>query len=215
MVGLVSEEDCLVTLEGGGRDVLSARLIEVRGSGDAHEERAMTLAHTLCNPNLRIIVRIEERAGAWATIYGSTITREIARVVPAARLTVEAGGMGLMIEHDIQAHYDAVFNLLKAMGMYPGSPKVPAKEIIEIEENARVFPRRSGFWKRWVDAGAWVKAGDRLAAVLDELGTEIEALVAPFHGIILYIRGFGLVNPLASRQNPRYGVNVGRYAKPS
>ncbi|HEV2356273.1 MAG TPA: hypothetical protein VGZ23_01465, partial [bacterium] len=73
-------------------------------------------------------------------------------------------------------------------------------------ESTRIMPTKRGFWERQVDIGARVKGGQHLASVLDERGDEIERLVAPFAGIVLYLRGFGLVDPLSPKLGHRYGA---------
>lgn len=211
IVPVISSDDVLFNLHGGGRTVLSARLIEVRGTGDEIEERCMELARIACNPNLRIVARIEERSGVWAELYKGTILREIFREVPVARLTFESGGMGRLEERDILAHYDGILNVLKHLRMYPGSTKDPDGEILTTHENVRVMPTIRGFWRRHVDVADRVSKGQLLATVLSDGGDEIEHLHSPYdEGIILYVRGFGLVDPLSSKLSDQYGVNLGK-----
>jgi predicted deacylase len=208
---LLSSEDCIFNLHGGGRTVLCARLIELRGTGDAAEERCAKLSEAACNPNLNIIARIEERTGEWASTYRGTLLRELAGKAPAACITIEAGGLGRLDDRDILAHYDGIFNVLIELEMYRGRAKKPAGNIIKTAESTRVMPTKRGFWKRHIDIGARVREGQHLASVLDEKGNEIERLVAPFTGIVLYLRGFGLVDPLSHKLGHRYGINMGRY----
>jgi len=120
-------------------------------------------------------------------------------------------GLGQLDERDILSHYDAIMNVMIDLGMYRGHSKKPAGEIIKTMENVRVMPTKRGFWKRYVDIGAKVASGQHLASVLNVRGDEVERLVAPFTGIVLYLRGFGLVDPMSHKLGHRYGINVGRY----
>jgi predicted deacylase len=207
----LSLQDCIFNLHGGGRTVLCARVIELRGTGDAAEARCLKLSEAACNPNLNIIARIEEQKGEWAATYRGTLMREFAdKAVPA--ITIEAGGLGRLDDRDILAHYDGIFNVLVELEMYKGHAKKPAPSIIKTTESTRIMPTKRGFWKLHVDIGARVSEGQHLASVLDERGNEIERLSAPFAGIILYLRGFGLVDPLSHKLGHRYGINMGRYS---
>ena len=211
LVAQVSPDDCLLALEGAGRTTMAARLIEVPGTGDAVEERCMRLAETACNPHLRIIARIEERRGDWERIYGGSLFREIVKHVPVARLTIESGSMGTLDEADVLAHCHAVTNILGFLGMYSVERVPPPGPITRTVQNVRILPHRRGFWLRKVGAGEVVDEGQLLAVVVNEVGEAVEQLYAPFRGIILYIRGFGRVDPLSSKLAHWYGINVARY----
>lgn len=211
---VLDQDDVLFNLHGGGRTVLSANLIELRGTADEAEQRSFELAQMAVNPNLRIISRIDEREGPWAKTYRGTLMRELYLHTPIARLTLECGGMGRLRAEDIQAHYDAFANVMKGLDMIEGDPVRPGGEVIHTVENVRVMPSHRGLWLQQVDVGAPVSRDQVVAEVVDIYGDTVEQLRSPFDGLVLYTRGHGTVDPLSYRLGDRYGTNIARHPDP-
>lgn len=209
----ISEEDVILNLHGGGRTVLAARLIEVRGTGDEHEERSVELARVACNPNLRIVARVDEQTGPWATTYRGTLLRELYQEVNTVRLTIEAGGLGRLDSRDIRAHYNAIYNVLCHSGLVDDRPTAPQEEVIFTKENVRVAATKRGLWIPHVEVGEYVKEQSTLAQIVDIYGQELEVLRSPFDGIVLYLRGYGVIDPESASLTQRYGANVGKIVK--
>jgi predicted deacylase len=207
----LAPDDLIVSLHGGGRTLYSAGLIEVSGTGDEREQKSMELAQAACNPNLGIIARIEERSGPWATLYRGTLNRELGDAAPMRCITIEAGGLGRLTSEDLSAHYDGIRNVMFSAGMLDGKPLAPRDEIIITRENLRLNPTHRGFWLAHVQIRERVEKDALLAEVVDIYGKVLEQIRSPFDGLVLYMRGYGLVDPESSSLGDRYGVNVARY----
>ena len=210
MTKIMQEEDIVLSLHGGGKFVRAAGLIEIHGTGDKIEERSMELAMMACNPDLSIIVRIEERTGTWVELYKGNLTRELYKSMSVAPLTIEAGGLGLMDERDIRGTFYAIMNVLRGVGMVNGQPKAPFNDVVITKENTRVFPKSRGFWLPNVKAGDQILKDTLIASVVDIYGKAQEELRAPYDGIVLYMRGYGVVDPLSSKLQDIYGSNIGK-----
>lgn len=210
MIEEISEDDAVLALHGGGRAHRAASLIQVRGTGDTLEAASMELARAGCNPNLNIVVRIEERSGPWATIYQGTLGRALHEIRRVRYLVPEAGGATLLALQDVQAHYDCICNVLKTMGMLEGALALPQRRVIYVKDNVRVFPTQRGFWLSQVEAGQRVGANDLIAEVVDIYGNVREELRSPFDGLVLYQRICGVVDPESGRLGDRYGANIGK-----
>lgn len=206
----MKEDDLVLSLHGGGSSVRAARLIEVHGTGDEIEERGMELARIACNPDLSVIVNINEREGPWVNIYKGYLTRELYRETGVAPITIEAGGLGMMNPRDIRAHSNGILNVMRGTGMLEGRPIPPREEIVTTYRNERVVPSVKGFWLRSAEAGEMVAQNQEIAQVVDIYGEELENLRSPFDGIVLYMREYGVVDPLSSRLHEIYGANIGR-----
>lgn len=205
----LTADDIVLSLHGGGRSARAAGLIEIHGTGDKIEERGLELAKMACNPDLSIIVRIEERQGKWVDLYKGNLTRELYQFMPVAPLTIEAGGMGLMRERDIQGTCQAIINVLQGTGSLPGKPIPPEDDIIVTKENQRVFPTSRGFWLPNVEAGSLIEKEQLIAKVVNIYGHELELLKSPIDGVVLYMRGFGVIDPWSSKLQDVYGSNIG------
>lgn len=99
----------------------------------------------------------------------------------------EAGGCGLLEPAEVDRQLRGVTNALRTVGMLPGepSPPPPAQRLVE----RFIWPRSrtAGWWQAETQTGAEVKAGERLGAVLDPFGDELEVITAPEPGVVLFV----------------------------
>lgn len=205
-----TDEDVVLDLHGGGRFVMSASLIEMSETGNGLDDRQMELAETACNPWMNIIVRTG-KAGPWKNLYAGTFGRELHTVKAIPCIGFEVGGLSQGNEEHIQAHLQAMLNIMSRLDMYSKHELRKAESIIKITENARVQPENRGFWKPKVKARDKVTKGQLIAIVEDSNASEIETLHSPYSGLVLYMRGNALVDPLSGNHSLRYGANVGEY----
>lgn len=214
MLPLMTPDDVVLNIHGGGRTTVAARLIEVRATEDEVETKSLELARAACNPDLDIIVKIREgnpsAPGPWAALYKGTFLTELHATVQAARITIESGGLGRLDSRDVNAHYSAFCNVLRYMEMVRGEPIRPTGGISIIPANVRVTPCRRGFWFRETSVRARLREGAPIARVCDIYGDTIEDVVAPFDCIVLYLRERGVINPESGSHSDRFGANVGR-----
>jgi predicted deacylase len=112
--------------------------------------------------------------------------------IPAT--VIEAGGGGRCVESHVQLHLRAATNLMKYLDMLEGEPELPKRwTFVEVNQQSPVSV--GGFFHPRAEAGATVRQGDTMAQVADLWGQEIERLVAPYDGIILFIRQTPSVQP--------------------
>lgn len=78
-------------------------------------------------------------------------------------------------------------NALRAVGMLPGDPDPPPPRQRLVERFVWLRSATGGWWQADIGAGDDVAAGDRLGAVLDPFGDELETITAPEPGVVLFL----------------------------
>jgi len=104
-----------------------------------------------------------------------------------AAVTAEAGGCGLLDPVEVDRHVRGLGNALRAVSMLPGEPDPPPAEQQLVERFVWLRCAEPGWWQAEAGAGARVAAGDRLGAVLDPFGDELEVITAPEPGVVLFL----------------------------
>jgi predicted deacylase/ketosteroid isomerase-like protein len=132
----------------------------------------------------------EARYDALARGFGlSTLWRDTARVFPQDAVThfsaagipaflVEVGGGQPLDPADLRLQADAVRNFLRAAGILPGTPRIPASHTI-LTGYRIVTNARGGFFEAAVKAGDRVREGSVLGTITDAYGDVVETLRAP------------------------------------
>lgn len=109
-------------------------------------------------------------------------------------ILVELGQQGRSDSTDIDQAVRGVLNVLKSQKILPGTP-VPSKAPQRFSGTTGLNFTKSGIWYPNVKTGALVRKGDALGTVKDLLGTELEKLIAPEEGIVLYMSAAPPANP--------------------
>ncbi len=116
---------------------------------------------------------------------GTTSAAAAAAGIPA--VTAEAGGCGLLESAEVERHVRGLQNALSAAGMLPGEPEPPPPGQRLVERFVWLRSATGGWWRADVGAGDEVAAGDRLGAILDPFGDELETITAPEPGVVLFL----------------------------
>jgi uncharacterized protein len=116
---------------------------------------------------------------------GTTSAAAAAAGIPA--VTAEAGGCGLLEPAEVVRHVRGLQNALRAVGMLPGEPDPPPPDQRLVERFVWFRSAAAGWWQADVGAGDVVAAGDRLGAILDPFGDELEMITAPEPGVVLFL----------------------------
>ncbi len=99
----------------------------------------------------------------------------------------EAGGCGLLEPAEVDRQVRGLTNALRTVGMLDGepAPPPPGQRLVK----RFIWPRTAaaGWWEAETRAGAEVEAGERLGAVLDPFGDELEVITAPEAGVVLFL----------------------------
>jgi uncharacterized protein len=119
------------------------------------------------------------------TLGGTTSAAAAAAGIAA--ITAEAGGCGLLEQADVDRHIRGLASALRAIGMLGGEPDPPPADQQMVERFVWLRCGSAGWWQAKVEAGAVVAAGDRLGAVLDPFGDELETVTAPEPGVVLFL----------------------------
>jgi hypothetical protein len=135
---------------------------------------------------------------------GSIGTRTGAAGLPT--LTLEAGGEGRLLQEPIDRMAQALFNVLRHLGVLPGAPvRNPGQQFV-VRGNW-IRPRHGGVLYAGVRPLQRVRRGDLLGTVRDLFGRTVEELRAPVDGIIIGVRTYGVV------ATGQYFCNVGELAE--
>lgn len=126
------------------------------------------------------------------TGYSGALTLQTAAIgVPS--LMIELGGGGRIWPEFVEIGVDGSRNVLKHLGMLPGSAvTVEQKQWIGTSSQ---WPRpvEGGWWEQVVELGQIVEAGQTVGYVRDAFGQVIEELSAPFRSVIYDIRNTAMV----------------------
>jgi uncharacterized protein len=124
---------------------------------------------------------------------GTTSAAAAAAGIPA--ITAEAGGCGLLESAEVERHVRGLQNALRAVDLLPGEPDPPPDDQRHVERFVWLRSATGGWWQADAGAGDEVAAGDRLGAILDPFGDELEAITAPEPGVVLFLTTSPAVAP--------------------
>jgi predicted deacylase len=102
-------------------------------------------------------------------------------------IIAEVGGCGLLEPHAVEAHLAGVHNALRAVGMLEGSVTPSPIPQYRSEDFRWMRCRDAGWWQSEVTVGEMVESGQRLGAIQDPYGDEIEQIIAPLPGAIGFL----------------------------
>jgi predicted deacylase len=174
---LIVPSDALIDLHGG--DMVEALEPFSLYDGSPVEETARAIAIAFGLPYL---VRTEREGAA---IAGTTSAA--AADVGVAGITAEVGGCGLLEADAVAAHVRGCRNVMRRLEMLDGDEEPPAKPLRFVERFVWLRCRDAGWWQPDVRVGQEIAAGERLGAVLDPFGDELEVVTAPEDGVPLFI----------------------------
>jgi uncharacterized protein len=174
---LISPADELIDLHGG--DMVEALEPFALYDGSPVEDTARAMAFAF---GLPYIVRTEREG---APIGGTTSAA--AADVGVAGITAEVGGCGLLEADAVAAHVLGCRNTMRELGMLEGGAEPAARPQHMVERFVWLRCREGGWWQPSVRVGQEVAAGERLGAVLDPFGDELEVIAAPEAGVPLFI----------------------------
>ncbi len=104
-----------------------------------------------------------------------------------AAIVAEAGGCGLLEPEAVQLHLAGLRNALRAVGMLEGPVAPPTASQFLSEDFRWLRCADAGWWQAEVAVGEMVESGQRLGAILDPFGDEVEEILAPLPGAIGFL----------------------------
>ena len=171
---LISGSDLLIDLHGG--DLVETLEPFTLFDASPVADRAEALARAY---GLRYVIRGPEQR-----IEGTTSAAAADAGIPG--ITPEAGGCGLMEEDAIRAHTDGLANALRQAGMLDGEP-ARRGDLRMVTRFIWLRAAEAGWWAADVAAGDEVNSGQRLGAMRDLAGEELEVVTAPEDGVVLFL----------------------------
>lgn len=161
-----------------GEDV--TRGIFVYNTEDKALFNRMVELASLYNPALIETTSISGNTGEAVNLYG----------VPC--LMIESGAPYPIREKDVQYHFDGAVNVLRHLGMLEG-PATHYDPPVD-PPSQRLWATMGGVWRRQVEAGQRVSEGEELGMVCNLLGERLQTAVAPFDGVVSFLRVHYSVN---------------------
>lgn len=134
---------------------------------------------------------------AWDWPYGLLCAACNRAGIPA--IEPEIGGLGCTVPERRALYKRGVRNLMKHLGMQPGTPEVPLS--VHQVKRTRLFAPAGGVLHRSVELGAQVNASDEVAAITDLTGRLVAQVNAP-------VAGFVAAQTLRASVNPGDSVAV-------
>ena len=104
---------------------------------------------------------------------------------------VEIGENGRQDEAFVSTVVSGVENLLRVLGMAPGTPTPPRSDLRWFDDAAGVSARTTGIFTPVARAARRIGAGETIGTVTDYTGRVIETIVSPIDGYLMY----GLAGP--------------------
>jgi predicted deacylase len=148
------------------------------------QSRVMALAF-----GLRNVITYEMKTQAQVDNGRSLNRQAVADGKPT--VLVEIGQNGQRDEASIATLTRGLENLLKTLKMTPGAAAPPRTDTRWFGDSAEASATKTGIFTPVATSGRAVKTGDLIGTVTDYAGTEIERIVSPVDGYIMY----GLAGP--------------------
>ncbi len=100
-------------------------------------------------------------------------------------LLVEAGSQGRRDEKDVLFHYKGVINVMRHIGMLPGSPEKPKQNVRILDDFIGVRAGVEGLFYPSAKANDLVEEGELLGQIRDFTGKVLEEVISPARSVVL------------------------------
>ncbi len=101
-------------------------------------------------------------------------------------IMTESGTPYPIRETDVKYHYDGIKNLMNYIGMSKGELKLGEKPVNP--RTKRIWAETGGIWRKNIEAGQKVEAGEIMGFVSDLTGQTRQTVKAPFKGVVSFLR---------------------------
>jgi uncharacterized protein len=152
----------------------------------AQHDRARAMALAL---GFRHVITYEMKSQAQVDAGRSLNRQAVADGKPT--VLVEIGQNGQRDETSIAALVSGLENVLKTLAMTAGTPAPPRGDTRWFGDSAEASATKTGIFTPVATSGRPVKTGDLIGTVTDYAGREIERIVSPVDGYVMY----GLAGP--------------------
>ena len=172
------KSNCLIDLHGGGYrgNILPLTVVE-----EGFEDSILGLAKAA---GLSLL---------WKVSSSSGVSQRAALDQGIKALTVEAGGDGRCYEESVEAMVKSVLNIMKHLEMIDGPPELPTGWTVVKGDFLHCM--KGGFFRYLKGLGEKVEKGAIIGCITDLHGEEIEKVLAPYDGIIIWLRTYPSIRP--------------------
>lgn len=158
-----------------------------RMTGDAELDRTGEAMARCWSPRIVALFR-----DGTPMIPSGTVTTEAAKRGIASILG-ECGSDNGLDPADVRTHLHGITNVMRYLGMLPGHPLVPARQLLGTGQFV-VHARRGGLVRLSTDVGQTVAEGQTLGEIWDVFGDVVETLRAPAQGLVRLVWTRKVVN---------------------
>jgi uncharacterized protein len=170
-----------VNLHGGGNWHLVPHYA-IHRSGDSDAARVSREMARVASPNI-----VWDSADVW--LNKSLANLLMQQGIPST--IVEAGGEGKIQKHNVEAHFTSITNIMKCLGMIPGTPDVAKKHTIVGTADFFYAPM-GGLWVSDRQPGDLLHKGDVVGTLYDSYGAvRSEVRSTSELGTLLGLRTYG------------------------
>jgi predicted deacylase len=113
-------------------------------------------------------------------------TTDSAAELRIPNILLEAGRGGLLEEEHVRAHVNAIYNIIRYLGMIEGEPVEPSGQRT-IARGVGIRAGHSGFFEHLVEPGCIVSNGQTIGVIYDIFGRTVEEIKSPIDGVITII----------------------------
>jgi len=132
-------------------------------------------------------------------VSGGTYAAAAQRKIPA--ILAEAGGQGLLQPEALEIHLRGLRNVLRHLGIMPGTPE-PVAPIELLPELHWVSSAHTGLFYPEIAPGDRVTKGQRVGETRDYFGVRLAEITAPATGVVL----FTVTTPATNPSDPMFAV---------
>jgi predicted deacylase len=170
---VVSKADYLIDMHGGDQPEGHLNVVYYHVIGNKEmDEKSEELAR---NFTTKFLVRREKRQERGIRYYTSE------KSIPS--IVVEAGGLGIIDEVDVNFTKDGILNLMKYYGMIEGKP-VKVKQN-HLGERILLRAKRGGIFYLKVKSSEIVSEGQKLGEIKNVFGEKLETISSPSDGVVM------------------------------
>jgi len=139
------------------------------------------------------IKAVDDAAELIAKAYGTKYVWCSSRPLPetvtdwrsrVASVTLESGGCGQYEDKWIKVHTDGIENIMRALSMFEGEPKIRADQVTVTDTGEDLRVKRGGLFYPFAKPGDAVKKGEKIGEIRDLKGDLLEELISPVDGLV-------------------------------
>mgnify|MGYP005847844505 CR=1 FL=1 len=185
---IVAHTDVMISVHSGASFAMLPAKVIYHESDDEYGRRSLEVAKVL---GWEILWRSHGS-------YPGTL-HEAAKEKGIVCVATEFGGTDRLPAHRAERTerlLTAATNVMKFLGMLEGEPKLPPRWTV-VEGESHVFANHGGLvlYEGDFELGKPVRAGQKLARIVDVYGEELESIASPYDGVLMFLRTVPVVHP--------------------